>query len=382
MRASKQHSILILSFTDHKRDPRVYRQINALSDSYRLTTAGIGSGVLQFAEHIELSRKKNLFDIVLTAISLKLGFYEVRYWRQKIVNLAFDKLQDRNFDVIFANDLETLPLALKLSKKLRAKIIFDAHEYEPRVMDDQFIFNFFFAKYYDYLCERYLSQADYITTVSDGIADEYKKNYKVDSTVVFNAPIFQRLSPTNLDSDSIKIIHHGIINRSRKLENMIMLVGQILGSGYQLDLMLINTDRKYMQFLKKCAGAYSNIRFLDPVQMPEIVNTINQYDIGMFLLPKDNFNHYWALPNKFFEFIQARLAVAVWPSPEMKRIVEQEKIGIVSEDFSIESMAIALKSLTKEKIEEYKKNADVAAKKYNADVCADQIREIVKGLLS
>jgi hypothetical protein len=29
-----------------------------------------------------------------------------------------------------------------------------------------------------------------------------------------------------------------------------------------------------------------------------------------------------ALPNKFFEFIQARLAVAIWPSPEMSKITK------------------------------------------------------------
>ena len=57
--------------------------------------------------------------------------------------------------------------------------------------------------------------------------------------------------------------------------------------------------------------------------MHEIVDTIAEYDIGLFILSPINFNYYHALPNKLFEFIQARLAIAVSPSPEMARIVHR-----------------------------------------------------------
>ncbi|MCB0368533.1 MAG: hypothetical protein KDD45_03595 [Bdellovibrionales bacterium] len=376
-------TVLIISFTDHNRDPRVYRQIRALVEQYDITTAGRCKNVDHVTKHVELVGKgKSLFGNVKTAVQLKTNQYEARYWGQSIVKNAISKLNGMNFEVVISNDLETLPVALQVAHSCGAKVLFDAHEYEPKVLDEQFIFNFFFAGYYDYLCRLYLPLTDAMTTVNQGIAEEYAKNYGIESKIIVNAPVPEHLLPVRTNNKYIHLIHHGGINCSRKIENMIHLVGSQLGEGYKLDLMLVNNDSSYMHFLKKEAKRYSNIEFITPVPMQEISTTINKYDIGLYMLPPASFNNRLSLPNKFFEFIQARLAVAIWPSPEMKRIVEQEKIGIVSEDFSIESMAIVLKSLTKEKIEEYKKNTDIAAKKYNADVCADQIREIVKGLLS
>ena len=57
--------------------------------------------------------------------------------------------------------------------------------------------------------------------------------------------------------------------------------------------------------------------------MHELPRMANDYDVGLYLLPPTNFNQRYALPNKFFEFIQGRLAIAIGPSPEMAKLVER-----------------------------------------------------------
>jgi hypothetical protein len=87
--------------------------------------------------------------------------------------------------------------------------------------------------------------------------------------------------------------------------------------------------------------------------------------VGLFLLPPVNFNYRFALPNKFFEFIQARLAVAIGPSTEMARIVEEHSLGVIADSFRPDGLANALEQLTDESIRGYKLAADRAARQLN-----------------
>ena len=107
------------------------------------------------------------------------------------------------------------------------------------------------------------------------------------------------------------------------------------------------------------------------------MNAIRHYDMGIFLLPPVNFNYENTLPNKLFDFIQARLGIAIGPTPEMAEIVNHYHIGIVSEKFTAESLAEKLNQVTKADIETFKKNTNVAAKELNAEVNAKKINAMI-----
>jgi hypothetical protein len=62
----------------------------------------------------------------------------------------------------------------------------------------------------------------------------------------------------------------------------------------------------------------------------EIVPLSNAYDIGLYLLPPSSFNNLHALPSKFFEFLQALLAIAIGPFQEMARIVREFRYKVVA----------------------------------------------------
>ena len=94
-----------------------------------------------------------------------------------------------------------------------------------------------------------------------------------------------------------------------------------------------------------------------------------------------NFNGYKALPNKFFEFIQARLAIAIGPSPEMSKLVQQYNLGIIAKDFTPKSMAEELNKLTKQDILKYKENSNKTAKILNAEKEGEKILKILEEVL-
>jgi hypothetical protein len=124
----------------------------------------------------------------------------------------------------------------------------------------------------------------------------------------------------------------------------------------------------YINHLKQLAETDTRIRFLSPLKSEELVQFLNNYDIGVFLLPPVNFNYANTLPNKLFDFIQARLAIAIGPTPEMAEVVNRYDIGVVSEDFTPFKLAAEINLMTEEKIEVFKQKSGIAAK----ELCADK----------
>ena len=372
---SDKKQLLILCFSNLKRDPRVYRQISFLKESpdYILTAAGWKDPEIENVKFCSISSPPKAFTTrALNVIYLKSKQFEQYYWSSYPVQDALKQLENTKFDLIIANDLNTLPLALKLASKHKSKVLLDAHEYQPRLLDDRLLFRFFFQEYWDYICRQYLPHVDGMITVCPGIAKEYNKVYGVQCDVLTNAPFYELLNPSPVDATSIRMIQHGAINKSRKMEKMILLM-DLLDERFTLDFMVIPNDLDYLQKLKQLAKSRTRVSFRNPVPMPEIAKTINEYDIGLYLLAPDGFNKRMALPNKLFEFIQARLAVAIWPSPEMARVVEETKCGVVAKEFTIEAMAKALNNLSAEDIQKLKHNSHQAA----STLCAETNRKLL-----
>jgi len=305
--------------------------------------------------------------------------YEEYYDRLPWVRIARRRLRDIKVDAVLANDIDSLPVALTI--RGGAPIIFDAHEYSPRQYEDQLSFRMFFQGLYTYQCRKYIPQVEAMMTVCDGIADQYLSDVGIRPAVVWNAPAYEDLEPSRCDETGrrIRIIHHGAAGRSRRAELMIEMMRH-LDERFELNLMLINNDPEYLSSLRRLAIGSERIRFLDPVPMPQIARAINQFDIGLYLLAPVNFNQEHALPNKIFEFVQGRLAIAIGPSPEMRRMVERHDLGIVAEDFDPRSLACKLNALSSEEIMRYKRNANEAARALSADGTRHKLLEIVRGV--
>jgi hypothetical protein len=355
-----QPSILVLSFSNLTTDPRVQRQLRMLQSEFRVTAAGYADPQLKGVEFVPLpARRKHLGDRALAAARLKLGRFEEYYWAIDSAQAALAALRGRAFDLIIANDASSWPLAVAL--RGRARLLFDAHEYAPREFEDLLWWRIFHQPYKTWLCRKYLSRADGTLTVCPGIAEEYEKIFGVRPELVRNVPPQQPLSPSPTDPRRVRMIHHGGATASRKIENMIRMLDQLDPERFSLDLILVPSEPRYFQHLQTLARGRSNVRFLPPVPMREIPACINRYDVGLYLLEPNSFNNLHALPNKFFEFIQARLAVAIGPSPEMARLVREHDCGLVADDFSPAALSAALRPITAAQIDAWKQNSHRAA---------------------
>ena len=235
-------------------------------------------------------------------------------------------------------------------------VVFDAHEYSPGQHSDRGWWRATFAPYMRSLCHRYIPQAASMTTVGEAIADAYERETGVRATVVTNAPPRADLSPTPVH-EPIRVLHHGGAHPGRGLEEMVR-IGQLLDRRFTLDFVLIDGSPGYRDKLIRLAEGDPRIRFPQPWGMQAIVQNANDYDLGLYSLRPANFNQ---------RFVQARLAVAIGPSPEMASIVRRYGCGVVADDFSPETVASAINGLDPSSIAAFKRASHLAAD----DLCAE-----------
>ncbi|HYF66861.1 MAG TPA: glycosyltransferase [Ohtaekwangia sp.] len=364
-------NILVLVFSNLKHDARVTRQIRWLKKNHSVTVMCFDGDPDPQVNLIKINQTKltplrKLFLGVALILRQFTWAYNIFHSYRPVEKI----LHQQTFDIIIANDIDTLPLAFRLKKQ--TKIIFDAHEYAPRHFENNKIWKIFFQPFYLYLCKTYIPRVDSMTTVGKGLANEYEKNFGITPIIITNATRYHDIEPKRLKGDTIRLIHHGIANKSRRLELMIEMMAY-LDDRFTLDLILLTSDyaspqtRVYIDALKQKASENPKINILPPVKSDYVVSTINHYDIGVFLLPPINFNYENTLPNKLFDFIQARLGIAIGPSVEMAAIVKHYNIGVVASDFSPQSLAKSLNQLSTQDMDQFKINTIRAANELNAE---------------
>ncbi|MET0304414.1 MAG: glycosyltransferase family 1 protein, partial [Microbacteriaceae bacterium] len=123
----------------------------------------------------------------------------------------------------------------------------------------------------------------------------------------------------------------------------------------------------YLAELRDRAAASARLTLHDPVPYARLSATLNAHDVGIHLLPPVNFNNAMALPNKLFDYVQARLGVLIGPSPAMAEYVERYGFGRVAADFTVEALAREIEALSIASVVRYKAASDAAARELSSE---------------
>jgi glycosyltransferase involved in cell wall biosynthesis len=370
--------VVVVYLGDLANHARVHRQITFLASEYEVAVAsfappppGVGGDWVRLSEAPPRGKAGSAMRAALRAA----GRYETAYWRDPQTRAWRDELEPlMPADAIVVNQLYALPLAFAAGRG--AAVVFDAHEHwtsESASWDWRSRLSMRGA--HDWIAETFVPRTGGMTTVSMGIARDFEQRTGVRAELVTNAPVFHELEPTPVH-EPIRLLHFGMADERRRLEDSIEAV-QSLGDRFTFDLIL-ERENDYRRRLEQVAAKDERVRILPPVPSEQLLGIANDYDVGVFLLPARFPNQLHVLPNKLFDFIQARLAVAIGPSPEMAAIVEQWECGVVSSTFEPESFAEALGGLTTESVTRMKSNADRAARVLNAEANRETIMAVVK----
>jgi len=390
----RTESVFVLCKSNPHNDPRPSRMIDWLNKDYNVSVFADDTFISNDGNHEALlpNKQSRGLQSKLKALIIKLYKLLLLVFRRfdELVEVSFvgknqilERPELKTFDLIVTHDIVLLPLACNIANTSKARILFDAREYYPREFENNFLWRLLIQPFNKHLCENYLHQCDKVITVSDGIAREYKTEYGVDAEVIMSLPDFHEIEPMLSQNNSIRIIYHGQASPDRQIEKMIEII-DYLGEHFSLDLMLVPPARLHQAYWRKIATMAkkrARVKIISPVPMKKIIEFTSQYDIGLFICPPTTFNLKYALPNKFFEYIQARLAVAIGPSIEMRKVVEKYRCGIVANDFTPRSLADEISEIGHDELLFFKKQSNNAALDLNATKNSIKIQRIVKDLL-
>lgn len=372
--------ILCISLSPLNRDARVLRQIKVLREFGHVTTVGYGPPPADSDRHIEVPA--NLSSLPQTPSGVAL--LALRRWAKAelsapAVAFALDALADERFDLVVANDARVLALADRV--RHGAPLWADMHEWAPEERTHVLRWRILVAPLMTHLCRAYLPRAAAVSTVCASIANLYSTTFGVSPAVVRNSSERQSLAPSPLRSSRIRLVHSGAAVHGRSLETMIDAM-RLLDSTYTLDFYLVpgGDGGAYLRKLQSRAANDHRITFHAPVKPDALPETLNQYDVGVFWIPPTHTNARYTLPNKFFDYVQARLCVAVGPSVEMQRLVMKHRLGVVSEGFSAVQGAASLRALRPEDVEEHKRASDESSAELSFDVDRAVMRSILNRL--
>jgi glycosyltransferase involved in cell wall biosynthesis len=229
--------------------------------------------------------------------------------------------------------------------------------------NDSLIFRIFEKPILSRICNNYLRRVDFLYTVSSGLSNLYRRDYEVCMRVVHSTPSLNPLIYPHPAHFPFRLVHHGVANRNRSLEQLIY-IARALPEMVVLSFFLTG-DQNEIKRLKTIADEMPNVEFCSPVPMTDIVQTMNNYDLGLVYWPPTTENLINSAPNKFFEYLHAGVAVVCAPLPSIAPIVDEYDCGIMAESFDRDSVVSLIKNLSAADITRMKYNARKAAEKYS-----------------
>lgn len=375
--------VLIVSFTDISRDPRAIKQVAAALPAFEVTTCSFGPAPLPGVEHIELDPNgaypTGRIMQQVDAFARERELFRWTFDRIPYVRQARTALKGRRFDIVIANNADSARAVLPIVGG--APLHVDLHEYFPGlVFDDGGLESQRQQRYLNWLLRTIVPRVTTSTAVSPMIAERYR-SLGLEPTVVTNSGPSQQLTPGPV-GDPIRLVHSGNAQTGRGLRQLVRAVSRSTAAVH-LDLYLVPNDEVFHAELEQLVAASGGRVVLHaPVPRDELVATLNRSDVGVFVLPPTTVNGELALPNKFFDFVQARLGVIVGPSPEMAAVTRAHGLGTITDDFSEDALVRAFDALDPAAIAKQKAASDRVAVELSGDAHPQRWREILDGLLA
>ncbi|MBF9231989.1 glycosyltransferase [Microvirga alba] len=281
------------------------------------------------------------------------------YWSWPTVTEMYAKARTIDTDLWVANDWITLPIVAKLVEEKGGSYIYDSHEFGTQEYPNDPRWRAFTQPIARAVERRFIRDAKFRFSVSPGISKELTALYRLDvpCAVIRNMPHRQDpvFRPTG---EKVRVLYHGIVAEERGLEAAIESVGSwrpefsltIRGPGHPDYIARLAS-------LIRSAGVSDRVEIAPPVPVTELVRAAKEFDIGFFALPDNSLHNQFALPNKFFEYVNSGLALCVTNCPDMAELTRRHDLGVLIDSMRPESIAAAINGLDRVLIDRYKQNA-------------------------
>lgn len=276
------------------------------------------------------------------------------YWTDRRVRDMYEEVRSAKPDVVHAHDWNTLPIAARLAKETGCRFVYDSHEFASGEHEVSRAWRLLYAPFTRAIERQFIRRASAVITVSASLAIEIQKLYGLERTptAVRNIPDTDRIAPSPL-GERINVLYHGGIDRSR---GMVEAVSSIADWPENFDLTIrasipadIRTD------IERAAPRGDRVSLVPAVAPGEVVQAANPFDIGIHPYLGTGEQYEFSLPNKFFEYLHAGLALCVTDYSEIGSLMKAHDLGrLIARPVTPFTIAAALNGFTRDRLWAYK----------------------------
>jgi glycosyltransferase involved in cell wall biosynthesis len=244
-------------------------------------------------------------------------------------------LLSKPFDLLLANDLDTL-LANYLASKIKGiPLIYDSHELFTEVpeLNGRPIKKKLWLK-----LERWiLPKIKFAYTVSEAIASTYQIRYGLPVQVIYNFPFKRKSEPIRKEN---LILYQGALNKDRGLEELIRAM-ELINNAL---LMIIGSGdvKEELKRLVEEMGLQHRVKFKGRMKPEEIIPYTEKAKVGVSLEKESCQSYSYAVPNKIFDYLQAGTPVLHSGLVEVKKLLSDYPVGLTIENHTPQHIAACL----------------------------------------
>ncbi|WP_420860553.1 glycosyltransferase family 4 protein [Algirhabdus cladophorae] len=245
-------------------------------------------------------------------------------------------------DVVHAHDLYCLPGGINLAQSVGAKLIYDAHEYEPSRATKMQVGSEDFVKDLEDDC---LEHVDHLITVAAALADLYGARFAgPPPSLIFNAPevdldnVFTasdtaphiipiRTRAAVSDQTPLVVFTGGIQQGARGMDKVLEALTEL--PEVHLATLGPRHEASDEWFLKHAEtfGVKDRVHLCDAVPAADVCATIQSANAAIIPIQDASISYRFSMPNKLFEAAFAGLPICVSNLPEMLAFVTDLGIG-------------------------------------------------------
>lgn len=323
-------AVAMVVHSDYIHDYRVRREAEALQQS--------GLSVCVIAASVAPSQRApfELNGVEVHPVALRRSRGKLRYL--EMMRAVRRILAHTGTDIIHAHDLDALIATAKIARNRGNILIYDSHELHTEVhsLQNRRLTRSIWRHYE----KKYIPYADYVITVSKGIADELQRRYGLLYKPYIIRNLTDLLPDTGPDShlsgqlEELRAglpktrhlaLYQGILQSGRGLEIMIEAIAAEPDWG-----LVICGDGPFREVLERGVRqleAEDRIHFTGMISRELLAAITPHCDAGLLLTEPVGLSHYYSLPNKLSEYIHAGLPIVATELPEIARIIRQYKVG-------------------------------------------------------
>jgi glycosyltransferase involved in cell wall biosynthesis len=299
-------------------------------------------------------------------------------------------LKREKFDILYCNDIDTLIVTYLFRKRYKFRIVYDSHELWTERKGSKKTVIHRFVNIIEYYIEKYMvRRCDAVITVSEGIAEELSRRYKIKKPYVIRnldeikeIPSYKNRmllrDKLGIPRSAILLVYHGILADERGIPELIDAMDEL---PENIHLLLMG---KYLPDHSRKALKYKGrIHYIGMIPQDELHIYTSIADIGIHpMRTKNILNHYLTFPNKLTQYTNMGLAIAVYKGPETRRIIKQCRCGIIFESGNSGNIVKGIRKIIESgKLSEYKiLSRKTFLQYYNWQIDKQKLIKIIKEL--